>query len=375
MAGRIARLFALALALCCGATGAFAMQVVDPASARQAVANTAVLAQDAELSALAESQRASELAARLEVIANDRRITGVAQEWLLDRGLHELARIAPTRAARAAVIRLTARAPIVYIRIDPDHGDRATPLYDAGATARFVLRNWDRSAARDRARVNLAAGGTAAVDRFASRGAIEGEDPVREGIADAFLTAPQPQLPAQRAAIVDALVHGGRVDELALMLAGRLADAELYALVFDHADAPVALAAITGISRVLDAQSALEALALASRRAEIASAAVLQIGRLAQDEAAARSFLLDSVTAPDIGPSAAAALAGLHDPAVSAELGRRLAAARTEDSRRLYVLALKLDATPAARSELERFAGAHAGSAPLQKELRQWLER
>ena len=90
---------------------------------------------------------------------------------------------------------------------------------------------------------------------------------------------------------------------------------------------------------------------------------------------AARRFLFDAVTTPNIGPSAAAALAGLHDPAVSAELGRHLAGTRSEESRRLYVLALKLDATPAARAELERFVETHAGSAPLQKELRQWLQR
>ena len=375
MAGGIVRYVALVLALSLGGQAAFAASLVDPASARRAIANPATTAQDAELSALAASGRATELAARLEVVAHDRTITDVAQEWLLDRGLHALARIAPTPEARASVVRLAARAPMVYTRVDPDHGDRATPLYDAGATARFVLRNWDRNAARERARADLAAGGNAAVDRFASRDDIEGADPLREGIAEAFLAAPLPQLATQRAAIVGALVRGGRVDELALILATQLADRELYGLVFDHADEPVALAAVSGVSETLDAASALEALAIASRRAENASAAVLEIGRLARTDDAARRFLFDAVTAPDVGPSAAAALAGLHDPAVSAELARRLAGAHTEESRRLLVLALKLDASPAARTELERFAATRAGSAPLQKKVRQWLER
>ena len=374
MAGGIVRSVALALALSLGGEASHAARVVDPASARQAIANPAITAQGAELTALADNQRATELAARLEVIAHDRTITDVAQEWLLDRGLHALARIAPTPEARATVVRLAARSPTVYTRVDPDHGDRATPLYDAGATARFVLRNWDRSAARERARADLAGSLTEAVDRFASRGGIEDADPVREGIADAFLAAPLPQLAAQRAAIVDSLVRGGRVDELALILATQLADRELYGLVFDHADEPVALAAVSGVSRTLDAASALEALTLASRRAEIASAAVLEIGRLAGTDDAARRFLFDVVTAPDVGPSAAAALAALHDPAVSAELGRRLAGARTEESRRLCVLALKLDESPAARAELKRFAGTRAGSGQLQKEVRQWLD-
>jgi hypothetical protein len=65
--------------------------------------------------------------------------------------VHALARSAPTPAARDTVARLARRQPRVYTRIDPDHGDRITPLYDAGATARFVLRQWDRAAAREAA--------------------------------------------------------------------------------------------------------------------------------------------------------------------------------------------------------------------------------
>ena len=270
--------------------------------------------------------------------------------------------------------RLSARRPTVYTRVDPDHGERATPLYDAGATARFVLRNWDRGAAREAARADLAAGTTAAVDRYSARGRIEGADPVRAGIADAFRAAPLAQLPAQRAAISDSLARGGRVDELGLILAERLADRDLFVRVFETADEPVALDAVSSISRSLDAQSALSALVIASRREPIASAAVLEIGKLARNDGAARRFLFDSVSAPDIGPSAAAALAALHDPAVSADLGRRLATAKSEELRRLLVLALRLDASTAARAELERFAKTDAGSAQLQKEVRLWLE-
>ena len=102
---------------------------------------------------------------------------------------------------------------------------------------------------------------------------------------------------------------------------------------------------------------------------------MLEIGKLARNDAAARRFLFDSVSAPDIGPSAAAGLAALHDPMVSAELGRRLASAKSEELRRLLVLALRLDASAAARAELERFAITGAGSAQLREEVRQWLVR
>lgn len=360
------------MALGLAADAAIAARLVDPASARRAVSTPVVVAQDAELASLAAAGRSTELAARLERIAHDATLNDVAQEWLLDRGLHALARIAPSPAARASLGRLASRQPLVYARIDPDHGDRATPLYDAGATARFVLRHWDRVAARDAASAEIAAGRTVAISRFAGTAA---SDPVRDGIADAYRVAPPAALATQRAVVADALAQGRRVDALGLIIAERLADAALFGLVFDYADEPVALAAIPAVARTLDDAAALALLARASRRADVASAAVLEIGRLAVGDAAARHFLFESVAEPDLGPSAAAALARIGDPAVSAEVGRRLAASDDEPARRRLVLALKLDASPAARAELARFVKTGAGSAPLQKETRQWLER
>jgi len=370
VAGRTVRCFACALALGLVAPAALSARVVDPASARLAVSNPAVTSQDSELAALAAAGRATELAARLERIAHDATLNDVSREWLLDRGLHALARIAPTAPARAAVSRLAARQPIVYTRVETEHGRRATPLSDAGATARFVLRAWDRRAARDAAAADLAAGRSAVVDRFA----VEAGAAI-DGIVEAFRSAPLAQLPAQRAAILNAIAAGRRVDELALVLADRLADPELFAHVVDHADERVALAAIAAAGRALDVRAALAVLTRASRRADIASAAVLAIGRLAANDGAARRLLFDALAEPDLGPSAAAALARLADPAVSAEVGRRLAAAPDESSRRLAVLALRLDGSPAARAELERFAEGGRGSPQLQTEVRRWLER
>jgi hypothetical protein len=375
MAGGIARTVAVALATSLAVQVAGAATVVDPASARRAVTHPAAAAVDAELASLAGSGRTSELAARLEVVAADRAMAAVAREWLVDRGLHRLAALDSSPPARAALRRLAGLAPTVFARIDPDHGDRPTPLYDAGATARFVLRAWDRRDARIAASRALAAGSTAPVARFASRPGEDASDPVRAGIAEAFRASDVRQLLVQRAAVVDALGRGNRVDGLALVLAERLADAELYRLVVGHADEAAALAALPSAARRLDPRSAFDVLATASRRADIASAAVLALGKLAASEPAARAYLLDAVTAPDIGPSAAAALAALADPTIPAALGGRLDSADSEAARRLLVLALRLDASPAARVELERFAARKLGSRESQRELRQWLAR
>jgi hypothetical protein len=100
---------------------------------------------------------------------------------------------------------------------------------------------------------------------------------------------------------------------------------------------------------------------------------VLAIGRLGAEDPAARDALFDALADPPRAPSAAAALARLSDPVVAAELGRRLAGAKSEEDRRVLVLALKLDAQPAARAELARFAKSGAGSPKLQKEVTAWL--
>jgi hypothetical protein len=98
----IARVFGFAMALGLSADAAFAARLVDPASARRAVSSPLVAALDGELDALTAAGRATELAARLERIAHDATLNDVAREWLLDRGMHALARSAPTPAARAA---------------------------------------------------------------------------------------------------------------------------------------------------------------------------------------------------------------------------------------------------------------------------------
>lgn len=361
--------------LCLAGLPAFAVQLIDPASARRATTEPAVVAADTHLASLAASGQVSELALRVQRISTDRTLAPAAREWLLDRGLHQLATLVPTAEARALVQQLAGRRPEVFTRVDPDHGDRATPLYDTGATARFVLRAWERRAARLQAESDLAAGRTAVLARFAARGAPGARDPVREGIEEAFTAAPRSQLVTQRNAIHVALSAGERVDELALVLAGRLADADLAGLVVDHAEAPVALAALSSLPSVLDPSTARELFMRASRRAEIASAATLAIGRLAVQDGGARAMLYEQLGDPAVGPSAAAALAAIGDPAVASELGRRLRAATSEPSRRMHVLALRLDASPAAREELRRFAAAGQGTAQLRQEVDQWLER
>lgn len=368
------KLKVLALMLCLAGGLAHGAAVVDPAAARRAITQASVVAADAELAGFARAGNVTALASALDRIAIHPALDDVEREWLLDQGLHELARLAPTPEARVTVARLALRPPTVFTQADPEHGAHVTPLYDVGATARFVMRSWERAGARELALADLRAGRGAAVARFAATSGGT-RDPVRAGIVDAFQEAPERLIELQRAPILSAIALGRRVDELALVLAERLADAELLELVIGNADAPVALAAVEAVPRTFHRQAALELLASATRRAEIGSAAMLAIGGLAKDDGAARDLLFSAIEDPELGASAAAALAGLSDPGVAAELGRRLRASRSESSRRLYALALRLDPGLAAREELRRFAATRTGSGELQREVQLWLRR
>ncbi|MFZ2508230.1 MAG: hypothetical protein WAW79_07145 [Steroidobacteraceae bacterium] len=370
--GLIGAVMAL-LALCPALSSTAAAQVTNLAAARRAIEEPRIVALETDLSATAQSGATDALARLLQTIAADPQMEPAAREWLLDRGLHGLAQLPPTAAARAAVLRLALRAPSVFVRADPDHGSSSVPLYDAGATARFVIDSWQRAAARDETGAALLAGQTSPVERFALRAGIAGPDPARAGIVDAFAAAPVSELARQRDTIIAAIGQGRRVDELALVTGHRLGDRELLDLVIGYADPQVALAAVHEVARVLDSVAALESLSVAGRRPEIASAALLEIGMLARQDGRARDFLYRAIDDPLSGPSAAAALGALHDPAVAPELGRRLRLARTEQSRRLFVLALGLDGSQSARIELKRFAEARTGSPQLQNEVRQWL--
>jgi len=365
----------LTAGLLLAALPAFAAQVIDAGVASRATQEPSVVATASNLTSLAADGRVSELALRVQRISTDRTLEPAAREWLLDRGLHELARLAPMPAARTVVQQLAGRRPEVFTRLDPDHGDRATPLYDTGATARFVLRAWLRAEARAQTEADLAAGRTAQIERFAARASADVQDPERAGIVMAFEAAPRAQLAAQRNAAAAIMAAGGRADEIALVLARRLVDAELATLVIGHAEPRIALGAVRSLTSAFDSHIALGLLQDASRRADIASAALLAIGELASHDAAARTILFEQIADPGNGPSAAAALASVGDPAIAVEIGRRLRVTTADQPRRLHVLALKLDASPVARDELRRFLATGQGSAQLRSDVQQWLER
>lgn len=365
-------MFATLILLVAAATAPSGGVVVDMAGARRAASAPAAVAAQARLRQLAARGAPDALADELRHVLADPALEPVGREWLLESGLHALRNLPATPGARALATELATRPPRIFMRVEPEHGRHAVPLYDVGAAARYALRDWTRADVRAAAARSLLLGSR---DALATWRREDGRSAIRDGVADAFLGADARALQQQRPAIVAAMQSGRDVDTLALALARRLHDAELYSLIIGHAEPATAPAAVQSAVRDLDAGSAIDVLTEAADREPIASAALLAAGRLASAEPAARDLLFGRLADPVSGESAAAALARLDDPGVAAELATRLQGTKDEPTQRRIALALKLNGSPPARDALARLVESKQASPQLRKEVAAWLAR
>jgi len=367
----IAKFILLALGSVQGSTAV----VIDVAAARRAASAPSAAAAAARIEQHASRGATDALVTEIRAVLTDPTLAPAAQEWLLESGLHRLRRLPVTPAARALTGELSKRTPRVYTRVEPEHGRQGVPLYDVGAVARYAERDWTRNDARVAAVRVLELGNTEALDTWLRQDGSPRAMAVRDGIFDAWRAAGAAVLARQRPAVVAAMLTGRDADRLALELARRLSDPELYSLTIGHAEPMVALAAVQAAARELDSGTALDLLGKAADREPIASAALLAIGRLAATDSAAQQLLLDRLSDPVSGESAAAALARIDEPSLAARLGARLQAAKDEPTRRRLALALRLNGSPAARDALGRLVDSKQGSPQLRKEVAAWLGR
>jgi hypothetical protein len=365
----------LLVLLALGAASTPTVVMVDVAAARRATSAPPAAEAAARIARHATRASTDAVVNELRDVLAAQTLDAVATEWLLDSGLHALRQLPVTPAARALAAELATRAPRVYARVEPEHRRGAAPLYDAGATARYVMREWARGEARVAAAQALDVGSTRTLDTWLAMDGSPRAAAVRDGLVDAWRAAGTSQLAGQRTAIVAAMRAGRDADRLALELAKRLRDPELYALVVEYSEPRIALAAVHGAARELDPAAALDVLGAAADREPVASAALLAIGKLAGDDGAARQLLFARLSDPVSGESAAAALARIDDPAVPAELGSRLGATSDEPTRRRVALALKLNDSASARAALGHLLDSKQGSPQLRKEVAAWLAR
>ncbi|HUO83315.1 MAG TPA: hypothetical protein VM616_10730, partial [Gammaproteobacteria bacterium] len=194
----------------------------------------------------------------------------------------------------------------------------------------------------------------------------------RRGAIEAVQAASREHLLALREAVAGALPHDPRVAALALPLALRLGDTALLSATVGHGEAAVVLRALAPIVATLSPGDALVVLESALPRPEIGSAALFQIGRLADAEPAARARLLAALDDPALGGTAAAALARLDDPAIALELGQRLSSGGSGLPERRALLALRLSNGEAARTAIDDFLRSPDASPILKREAALW---
>jgi hypothetical protein len=321
----------------------------------------------AKTAALAAAGDAAGLGRRLGALKADPALGEAERERLLRSTLLELASLKADRDTRALAAAYQEYPSTAVVWRD-DHGHpEPVRLHDVGAAARFALRRWAETDARDE---TLAALARADADTLVGYGDVA--DAASKGMAEAFAEAPVAHLAAQRPALLAALDAGRPVGGPALTAAARLADPELYVAVLRRADARTALDAVRRLDDGPDQLDALALLIEASNRPDIASAALLALGRRATADPAAAAALFDHIGGPH-GASAAAALARHGDERTLERLATILRADGGERQRRHALLALRLSATPRAEALLAAFAADAAMPVTLREEVPGWL--
>lgn len=359
------RNLSVCLCLLCLATPATASAVLEPGVAHAAAHGP--LAK--ELAAAIE--RARESSARLVAIGLDVEQRGdlnpIARERLLREVALALARAAPDATARTLIGRFAQRPPAVRVWLREDGHRTAVTWFDVAGAARYTTRRWAERAAEAEASAALTAASVDLVEKFAA-----GDDAFRRGAVNAVQRAPAERLLALRDPIASALQTDPSFAALALPLALDLGDVALLSSAVGTGDAATVLVALQGIAAALSPADALSVLEAALPRADVGSAAMFEIGRLADREPAAVQTLFASLDDAGLGGSAAAALARLEDPAVALELGRRLSNGASGLPERRALLALRLSDTDAARSAIEGFMRSPESSPVLKQEVAQW---
>ena len=318
-------------------------------------------------SALVAAGDAEGLGRRLATLKADPALTEADREKLLRSALLELAALKADEGTRALAATYQDYPSTAFVWRDEHGHPEPVVLHDVGAAARFALRRWAETDARDETLVALAR-----ADANPLAGYDTATAAARKGMAEAYAEAPAGDLAAQRPALLAALEAGQPVGGPALTAAERRADAGLYEAVLRLADARTALDAVHRLDLGPDQLDALPLLIQAAARPDTASAALLALGRRSAADPAAAETLFERFGGPH-GASAAAALARHADDRSLDRLARILRADGDELTRRHALLALRLSQTPRAEALLAAFAGDATMPPALRQEVPVWL--
>jgi hypothetical protein len=304
--------------------------------------------------ALARGEVASALA-RLHAIGDavEREATAVA-------AIDELQTLPPTAASDEFLAKLAQEPVRLYRRHEETAGDWFLPLYDVPGRAASARRVLALLGARDRLLPALRAGEIAPLLDKANDAAV--------------LSAAIERLsPAEADRLVQRVAREGRgiSGPAWAALAWRAPSPQALDAVLDRIPPELALPLLQQLPARLEKGRALPWLERALERSEYRSAAVAAIGGLAAHDPQAEARLVELLGSadPELGTSAAAAMARLDVPDRLARIDTLLATRKDRAVLARLALALRLEDSPGARDRLAKLAHDERLPADLRKEL------
>jgi hypothetical protein len=303
----------------------------------------------AMIRALADRDDAAELLSMLEQIDSDAKIDPAVRDHLLEVTLLAMSRTTPAPATRAAVIRYRNRPVNAFVRLHEERGQPVVPLYDLAAAAGLTIRVWDTADAEEWVSIALRAALWQPIDFLLPLRSMSLEA-WQAGTRRAFKSVDRRFIAATKSALLQSQSLSDEYDPLLLAAATRLGDTDLYDTLIAQGDARYAREAIGSVYRSLSSGDAANLLINASARPELASAAILELGKHFSNEIEIRSWLLNRLGDPADGASAALALARTADDDILNEIQAVILGDATELTKLRAALVLRISESAAAQS-------------------------
>lgn len=314
----------------------------------------------------ADPQSDATLAALQDIAADEGLSLSLREQVLHDFAL-ALREQPDSAAGRRALRWLTGHQSQVYVQHE-ERGPATIPLWRVAGVARGTLSLWDRAATGSAAR-QLRAGAADLAGAMARATSVQDALALQQAIKQASPS----ELASHRERLLAMLSTNDAMAPAVAEAALQLGDAELSRAVLASGDRRTAARHIAGIGAGLPSATAFAILRDASADSELASAAIMEIGKSAAGLPAARAFLLEALGDSENGASAAAALANMRDDEMVQAVSAQLESSDDETLQSQAALMLALDGSPLARESLRKFTLRRDVSRELRQELSTWL--
>ena len=331
------------------AASATAAPVIVENRASHAARLEAVKEHRAMIRALADRDDDAGLLSMLEQIDGDARIDPAVRDHLLEATLFAMSRTTPAPATRAAVNRYRNRPVNAFVRLHEERGQPVVPFYDLAAAAGLTIHVWDTADAEEWVSIALRAALWQPIDFLIPLRSMSLEA-WQVGTRRAFKSVDRRFIAATKSALLRSQSLSDEYDPLLLAAATRLGDTDLYDTLIAQGDARYAREAIGSVYRSLNSGDAAKLLIKASARPELASAAILELGKHFSNEIEIRSWLLNRLGDPADGASAALALARAADDDILNEIQAVILGDATELTKLRAALVLRISESAAAQS-------------------------